>query len=125
VTGEEELDPPFPPELASETMARLYERQGKPDKAAAVRALLRGAHVEAHAVDGTLRIAWMLRASGPHVLRVVRFGGGETAVEDRPIEGPGGAAQWTGPPGWACVAIGRLADGDRFVPIAHAAPVRI
>lgn len=122
---DETLDAGFPPELASETMARLYERQGKPDKAQAVRAMLRGALVQAHAVDGRVRITWQIRASGPHVLRVVRFGGGESGVEDRPIEGPGGVATWTGSAGWACVAIGRFADGDRFVPIAHAAPVRI
>ena len=125
MTDPEDPGLPFPRELASETMARLYERQGKPEKAAAVRALLRDAHVEAHAGKGALRIAWWLRAPGPHVLRVARFAGGEAAVVDLPAEGTSGATTWAGSPGWVCVAIGRLADGDRFVPIAHAAPVRI
>ena len=54
--GESQEGAPFPPELASETIARLYERQGKPDKAAAVRAMLRGARVEAQAEGGVLRV---------------------------------------------------------------------
>ena len=126
MTAEGDPDAPFPPELASETMARLYERQGKPEKAAAVRALLRGAHVEAHARDGALDVVWQVREPGSFVLRVVRFGGDAPGVVDQPAIGPGGSGSTTVTgPGWVCVAIGRLADGDRFVSMAHAPPVRI
>jgi hypothetical protein len=123
VTGEPEPDAPFPPELASETIARLYERQGKPGKAAAVRALLRGASLEVRADGDVVRVSWLARAPGAYVLRVVRFGAMERGVEDLPAEGTGGSASWTGPPGWICVAIGRGAGGE-FSSLAHAAPLR-
>lgn len=123
VADSQEGGAPFPPELASETIALLYERQGKPDKAAAVRALLREAHVEVARDGDVLRVSWTARAPGPHMLRVVRFSGLERVVEDLPAQGGGGTASWTGPAGWVCVAIGRIV-GDAFEALAHAPPLR-
>jgi hypothetical protein len=127
VNGTDSADLPFPPELASETMARLFESQGRPDKAAAVRALLAGeAHVEAVARDGRIEIAWRIRSAGPLSLRVVRFapGDGTPDTRDIPVDGPTGAVELPGPSGWVCVAIGHP-EGDRFVPLAHAPPLRV
>ena len=117
-------DAQFPFEMASETMARLYETQGRPDKAAAIRALIgKAAHVEARVCDGAIEVSWHAAEAGPVLLRLVVFApGGGPLVTDTPAPAPSGTTLLRADPGWACVAIGRH-DGERFVPLAHAPPL--
>ena len=128
MTGpEDEAEPPFPPEMASETIARLYESQGRPEKAASIRALIgKPAHLQARARDGALEVTWHVSdpEPGPLLLRLVTFAPGcGQATTDTIAPGPSGTIVLRAEAGWACVAIGRR-DAERFVPLAHAPPVR-
>lgn len=128
MTGpEDEAEPPFPPEMASETIARLYESQGRPEKAASIRALIgKPAHLQARARDGALEVTWHVSdpEPGPLLLRLVTFAPGGRTTVDTPAAERSGTIALRCDPGWTCVAIGRL-DAERFVPLAHAPPVRV
>jgi len=115
----------FPAELASETIARLYESQGLPHTAAAIRALcMRPARIDARPCDGAIEVSWQTSAPGPLLLRAVTFVPGEApSVTDHEAESHGTMVLRIDG-GWVCVAVGR-SSGGRFVPLAHAAPVHV
>lgn len=118
------LNGEFPSELASETMARLYESQGLPEKAAAIRALCGRPHVGTRHLDGRLEVTWQVPAGAPLRMRVITFAPGERPrVVDLDVQ-PSGTSLVEGGRGWVCVAVGRRENGH-FVPLAHARPIRI